>query len=102
MQSAGSQVQPVAIDPATVGLSAAALADVLARYEAVAAANGLPGGVLLVTRGSQCAFLRAFGDRDTAGTPMTPDTLFRAASMTKIVTSVAGESARPPVLLGLC
>lgn len=76
--------------PTTVGLSA----DRLARLESVVQGyideQAVAGAVTLVARAGKQAHLRAYGhaDRD-GGTPMRPDTIFRIASMTKPVTSVA-------------
>jgi CubicO group peptidase (beta-lactamase class C family) len=50
----------------------------------------IPGGVMLIARGGRIGFADAFGYRDReAGAPMTADAIFRVASMTKPVTSVA-------------
>ncbi|MBI4913300.1 MAG: beta-lactamase family protein [Acidobacteria bacterium] len=50
----------------------------------------LPGLVLLVARDGKEVLFRALGTQDVEGRrPMRPDTIFRIASMTKIVTSVA-------------
>jgi len=50
----------------------------------------LPGAVVLVLREGKPVYERAFGWRDKeAGRKMTPDTIFRIASQTKALTSVA-------------
>jgi CubicO group peptidase (beta-lactamase class C family) len=50
----------------------------------------IAGAVILLMRQGQVGYWRAVGWRDVAAKkPMTPDTLFRIASMTKPVTSVA-------------
>lgn len=50
----------------------------------------LAGGVMYIARDGHVAELRAFGYRDLeARQPMTPDTIFRIASMSKAVTTVA-------------
>jgi CubicO group peptidase (beta-lactamase class C family) len=50
----------------------------------------LAGSVVLVARHGQIAYLKAFGKRDLeSGAPMTEDAIFRIASQTKAVTSVA-------------
>jgi methyl acetate hydrolase len=50
----------------------------------------LPGVVAMVASGDRVTFQGALGKRDTTkNVPMTPDTIFRIASMTKPVTSVA-------------
>ncbi len=56
----------------------------------VIAAGDLSGAVTLIWRRGEVAQVTAQGQRDLAtGAPMTRDTLFRIASMTKPVTSVA-------------
>lgn len=54
------------------------------------ASGRLPGAVALVLRDGQVVYERAvgFSDRE-AGVPMAPDSLFRIASQTKAITSVA-------------
>jgi CubicO group peptidase (beta-lactamase class C family) len=50
----------------------------------------LASAVALVARGGKTVYLRSVGMRDReAGVTMTPDTIFRIASMTKPITSVA-------------
>ncbi len=50
----------------------------------------IPGGVMLILRDGKTAHLKTFGQRDLeAGKPMTQDTIFRIASMSKAVTTVA-------------
>jgi len=76
--------------PEMVGLSSARLArlgEVMQRY----VDEGKLGGVVtLVARGGKVAHLQAFGKLDpTTGAPMTTDAIFRVASQTKAVTSVA-------------
>jgi CubicO group peptidase (beta-lactamase class C family) len=52
--------------------------------------NRLGGAVAMVMRDGRVAYERAFGWRDKeAGRKMTPDTIFRIASQTKALTSVA-------------
>src|SRR6266480_2369620 len=53
----------------------------------------IAGAVVLVARKGQVAYLEAVGFRDkAAGTPMTPDAIFRIASMTKPIVTVAALS----------
>jgi len=48
------------------------------------------GGVALIVRQGQVAYLKAFGMADKeAGKRMTPDHIFPIASMSKAITSVA-------------
>lgn len=50
----------------------------------------LAGGLMLIARDGEHAYLRAYGQVDReAGRAMTPDTIFRIASMSKALTSVA-------------
>src|SRR5947209_5954421 len=50
----------------------------------------VPGAVLLIARGGRVGYAEAFGCRDReAAAPMTLDSIFRVASMTKPITSVA-------------
>ena len=51
------------------------------------AAKQTPGAVVMVGRGSQVAYKQAFGNRsvDPGGEPMTLDTIFDLASVTKVV-----------------
>ena len=50
----------------------------------------IPGAVLLIARAGQIGYAEAFGWRDREGrAPMALDAIFRIASMTKPVTSVA-------------
>jgi len=77
-------------DQGTGGLSAEGLAQVPAALQAVVDAGDLSGFVTLVWRKGEIAQVNALGLRDIAGgKPMTRDTLFRIASMTKPVTSIA-------------
>ena len=79
-----------AVAPADVGLSA----DRLDRLEQVVQRyideNVMAGAVTLVARRGGAAHVRSYGMADrAAGKPMQADTIFRIASMTKPVTSVA-------------
>ncbi|MER7844190.1 serine hydrolase domain-containing protein [Kitasatospora sp. NPDC096077] len=76
------------VDPGEAGFHAGRLARVDAFVEAEVAARRLPGAVLGIVRGGALVRLDAFGMRDPqAGAPMTTDTLFWLASMTKPVTA---------------
>jgi len=71
-------------------LDAEALAGVSRVMESVVAAGDLSGAVTLVWRKGEIVRLDTIGQRDiAAGQPMTRDTLFRIASMSKPVTTVA-------------
>jgi CubicO group peptidase (beta-lactamase class C family) len=72
------------------GFAQAALAQIPPALQAVVDAGDLSGFVTLVWRKGEVAQVLTLGQRDIeAGLPMTRDTLFRIASMTKPVTSLA-------------
>ena len=72
------------------GVDQAALAQIAPALQGVIDAGDLSGAVTLIWRGGQELQFLALGQRDIeAGLPMTRDTIFRIASMTKPVTSVA-------------
>src|SRR5688500_14771767 len=76
--------------PEEVGLSAERL-DRLSRVTQAHVDSGLlPGAVLLVSRGGKIAYWKSIGYRDRAtNSPMSNDAIFRIASMTKPIVSVA-------------
>jgi uncharacterized protein YbbC (DUF1343 family) len=73
--------------PADVGLDPAALAKIDSMVDASISAGQMPGCVVLVGRHGKIAFLKAYGKRqiEPAPLPMTTDTLFDLASITKPV-----------------
>src|SRR6516165_11779507 len=72
------------------GVDVAALAKIAPALRSVIDAGDLSGFVTLIWRKGEELQFNAIGKRDIeAGLPMTRDTLFRIASMTKPVTSVA-------------
>jgi len=72
------------------GVDQAALAQIAPALQAVIDAGDLSGFVTLIWRKGEEIQFNALGQRDVeAGAPMTRDTLFRIASMTKPVTTVA-------------
>jgi CubicO group peptidase (beta-lactamase class C family) len=76
--------------PESVGLSSERLGLMAAHFAAEAKAKAAPGYVMIVARHGKVVFSAATGFRDIeAGLPMTLDTKFRIASMTKPVTSAA-------------
>lgn len=76
--------------PEEVGLSSSRLERLTAALDGYVERRALPGGVLLVARDGKVAYQRAFGFRDLeARDPMPPDALFRIASQTKALVSVA-------------
>jgi CubicO group peptidase (beta-lactamase class C family) len=77
-------------NPAEVGLSPERLQRIHALLQGHVDQKLIAGGVALIARHGKLAYLDSAGVRDReAGKPMTPDTIFRIASMTKPVTSVA-------------
>ena len=81
---------PKADRPKDVGLSGKRLARLSATFRRDVERNLIPGAVVLVARGGRIAYAEAFGFRDReAKAPMELDAIFRIASMTKPLTSVA-------------
>jgi CubicO group peptidase (beta-lactamase class C family) len=86
---------PVAT-PEQVGLSSERLARIGNVLRADVERGRIPGAVVLVARKGRVAYLEAVGLRDkAAGAPMTPDAIFRLASMTKPMVTVARAFSRP-------
>jgi len=76
--------------PEALGISSERLQRLRDGMAAYAASGQLAGGVTLVARRGQLVFLEAFGSRDIeAASPMQTDSIFRIASHTKAVVSVA-------------
>jgi CubicO group peptidase (beta-lactamase class C family) len=72
------------------GVDQAALAQIAPALQGVIDTGDLSGAVTLIWRGGEEVQFLALGQRDIeAGLPMTRDTIFRIASMSKPVTSVA-------------
>jgi CubicO group peptidase (beta-lactamase class C family) len=81
---------PRANKPEDVGLSSQRLQRIRDTLQADIDKSLAPGAVLLIARRGQIANFEVLGYRDREdGAVMTPDTIFRIASMTKPVTSVA-------------
>ncbi|MGH9018638.1 MAG: serine hydrolase domain-containing protein [Acidimicrobiales bacterium] len=78
------------VDPTTVGLDPGRLGRLDAHFARYVDEGLLPGWLILVSRAGRIAHLSTYGHRDIeARLPVETDTLFRLASMTKPVTSVA-------------
>ena len=76
--------------PEEVGMSSEKLQDVTALMQRHVDFNAIAGAVTLVARHGKVVHYEAVGQRDMeAGAPMTTDTVFRIASMTKPITSIA-------------
>ncbi len=81
----------IAVQPATaVGFSASGIADLNAQMHALVDQQKLAGVVTLLARKGKVVNLDAYGRQDvSAPPPMTSDTIFRIASMTKPIAGVA-------------
>jgi CubicO group peptidase (beta-lactamase class C family) len=76
--------------PEQTGLSAERLGRLTRTLDAYVEDGQLAGGVAMVLRDGKLAYVHAFGQRDRqAGAPMRKDTIFRIASQTKALVSVA-------------
>ncbi len=81
------------IAPDQAGFSSAGLNRIDQFFEREIASNRVPGAVIAVARDGKLVYYKAHGflDKD-AKKPMPKDAIFQLASMTKIMTSVAGLS----------
>lgn len=81
---------PKAQSPEEVGFSSVRLKRLSDRLEEGVKSGEIPGAVVLIARNGRIVMFEAFGyrDRETKA-PMQTDTIFRIASMTKPITSVA-------------
>src|SRR5262249_21764112 len=91
---ASSALQAQTLQPAThpeqLGFDAARLERVSKAFQGYVDAGELPGAVVLIARNGKVAYLRAFGFQDREKqVVMRPDSIFRIASMTKPIVSVA-------------
>jgi CubicO group peptidase (beta-lactamase class C family) len=78
------------VEPEAVGLSTERLSRIDKVMERHIAQQKIAGGVTLLARHGKVAHLGTYGMMDVeTGKPMTPDTIFRIASMTKPITSIA-------------
>jgi uncharacterized protein YbbC (DUF1343 family)/CubicO group peptidase (beta-lactamase class C family) len=78
---------PAARSAAAAGLDSKRLDEIAPLVEAAIAEKKLPGAVVLVGRGDRVLYLKAIGNRAVEPTtePMTLDTIFDLASLTKVV-----------------
>ena len=83
----GLAAQTRVATPAPAGESAQAFAPIAALVNAAIARHELPGAVVLIGRGDTIRYQHAFGQRAVlpAPEPMTEDTIFDLASLTKVV-----------------
>jgi CubicO group peptidase (beta-lactamase class C family) len=85
-----AEVLPLVERPEDVGLSSERLGRLSTVTHTHVETGQLGGAVLLVARHGRIAYFECFGYRDrAAGTPMTKEAIFRIASMTKPITSIA-------------
>jgi CubicO group peptidase (beta-lactamase class C family) len=76
--------------PENVGFAGDRLKRVTAAFQGYVDSGQLPGAVVLIARNDKVAFFRSFGYRDREQQiAMQPDSIFRIASMTKPIVSVA-------------
>jgi CubicO group peptidase (beta-lactamase class C family) len=76
------------VDPEEVGMSSAYLGNIDALQERYLAENAYQGMVVLVARHGKVCYFKSFGKADE-GVPMETDSIFRLASMSKVVAAVA-------------
>ncbi len=77
-------------DPATAGFAADRLIRIDKSLQGYVERNEVPGVVGLIARRGQIVYHKSFGHRDVeAKVPMSSDVIFRIASMTKPIASVA-------------
>ena len=76
--------------PESQGFSAEGVKRIHAFFAQEVANNRMPGAVLAVTKNGKLVIYEAYGFRNKAtNTPMTTDTIFQLASMTKVMTAVS-------------
>ncbi len=81
---------PTAGKPEDVGFSSKRLEIAKGVFQADVESKRVPGAVLLIARNGKIAFFDAVGYQDSASkTPMKKDSIFRIASMSKPITTVA-------------
>jgi CubicO group peptidase (beta-lactamase class C family) len=87
---ASTSVQTTPVSPASLGLSQPRLAELTALMHHQVLEEKMVGSVALVARNGKIAYLEAIGKQDReANVPMDTHTIFRIASMTKPIASVA-------------
>lgn len=81
---------PTAVSkPDQLGFAADRLAPMTSAFQSYVDSGQIPGAVVLIARKDKVAYLKAFGFRDREQKiAMTPDSIFRIASMTKPITSI--------------
>ena len=82
--------RPSPRESAGPGFEPAKLAQIDAAFEDHVARKQIAGAVVLVARHGKVSLLKAFGSQDVeSGVPMSAETIFRIASMSKPITSTA-------------
>jgi CubicO group peptidase (beta-lactamase class C family) len=85
-----AQPLPITRHPEEAGFSSTRLETAKGVLKADVDAKRLPGAVLLIARNGKVAFYEAIGYQDRGSqTPMKKDSIFRVASMSKPITTVA-------------
>jgi CubicO group peptidase (beta-lactamase class C family) len=88
--SAFAQGLPKATHPEDVGFSSERLKRLTSVFQTDVDKGTIPGAVVLIARNGKVAYLEAFGFQDREKKiPMSTDAIFRIASMSKPLTSVA-------------
>jgi CubicO group peptidase (beta-lactamase class C family) len=88
--SALAQGLPKANKPEDVGFSSERLKRVTDAFQSEVDKGAIPGAVVLIARNGKIAYFEAFGFRNRENKePMKTDAIFRIASMSKPITSVA-------------
>jgi CubicO group peptidase (beta-lactamase class C family) len=88
--SAFAQGLPKAGQPQEVGFSAERLVRLSSVFQSDVDKGVIPGAVIMIARSGKVAYFEAIGFQDREkGVPMKTDAIFRIASMTKPITSVA-------------
>ncbi len=78
------------VKPESVGMSSQKLNELSSTLDAYARNGRVAGGVAMVLRRGKVAYVHPFGSRDReARSPMNEDAIFRIASQSKAITSVA-------------
>lgn len=89
---AGAQTAPLpkAATPEAQGFSSTRLARIDGMINDLVARKLIPGAVVLIARNGQIVKYTAYGSRDVGtGAPLRPDDIFRMASQSKAITSLA-------------
>ena len=91
LSGVASAQQPAAVSrPEDIGFAGDRLEKITQAFQGYVDSGRIPGAVVLIARNDKIAYLRAFGFRDREQKqPMATDSIFRIASMTKPIVSVA-------------